>query len=362
MSTSPESPERGLRAWLQERYPLAQFIEWSKHKTVPVGPGAFWYYFGGITLFLFLIQVGTGILLMFYYKGSADTAFESVRFISAKVPFGWLIRSVHAWSANLMILSAFIHMFSVFFMRAYRRPRELTWLSGIALLGILFGFGFSGYLLPWNMLSFFATKVGTDMVGVVPGIGKPIMYVLRGGEDVTGSTLPRFFALHVALFPALLSSLILGHLFFIQLQGIHEPERWKARPDLRKSMPFFPHFFMRELMLWLLTLIALAYLAVFLPVELGVKADAFAPAPAGIKPEWYFLSVYQFLKYMPATVGPIEGEQLGLLAVGIAAVFWCLVPWIDRGQKKGRTIAVTLGGIAMIAFIVSMTIVGFTSQ
>ena len=228
MSTSPENPDRALLAWLKDRYPIANFVEWAKHKTVPIGPGAFWYYFGGITLFLFFMQVGTGILLMFYYKGSADTAFESVRFISAKVPFGWLIRSVHAWSANLMILSAFIHMFSVFFMRAYRKPRELTWVSGIALLGILMGFGFSGYLLPWNELAFFATKVGTDIVGVIPYIGDPIMYVLRGGEEVTGSTLPRFFALHVALFPALLTGLIVAHLFFIQMQGSMSPRHGRS--------------------------------------------------------------------------------------------------------------------------------------
>ncbi|MBW1763107.1 MAG: cytochrome b N-terminal domain-containing protein, partial [Deltaproteobacteria bacterium] len=254
MSTSPENPEHGLLAWAKDRYPVDKMVEWAKHKTVPVGPGSFWYYFGGITLFLFLIQVGTGILLMFYYKGSSDTAFESVRFISSKVPFGWLIRSVHAWSANLMILSAFVHMFSVFFMRAYRKPRELTWVSGIALLGILFGFGFSGYLLPWNELAFFATKVGTNIIGVIPYVGEHIMYVLRGGEEVTGSTLPRFFALHVALFPALLSILIGGHLFFIQTQGMHEPEGWKAHPEQRKTMPFFPHFFMRELLLWLIVL------------------------------------------------------------------------------------------------------------
>ena len=352
---SPRNPKRSVFGWAKDRYPIAQFQEWAKHKTVPVGRGAFWYYFGGITLFLFLIQVGTGIMLMFYYKGSADTAFESVRFISAKVPFGWLIRSVHAWSANLMILSACIHMFSVFFMRAYRKPRELTWLSGIVLLVILFGFGFSGYLLPWNELAFFATKVGTDIIGVVPYIGKPIMYVLRGSEDVTGSTLPRFFALHVALFPALLTLFVAGHLFFIQLQGIHEPQAWETQPDRRKTMPFFPHFFMRELLFWLITLNVVAALAVFFPAELGVEADPFAPAPAGIKPEWYFLATFEFLKYMPAHVGPIEGEKLGLLMISFGGLLWCLVPWIDTGRSRRVTTIVMIAGIAALLFLSIMT-------
>ncbi|MFZ1865871.1 MAG: cytochrome bc complex cytochrome b subunit [Polyangiales bacterium] len=361
MSTSPDNRDRALLSWLKDRYPIAQFAEWAKHKTVPIGRGAFWYYFGGITLFLFLIQVGTGIMLMFYYKGSDDTAFESVRFISAQVPFGWLIRSVHAWSANLMILSAFIHMFSVFFMRAYRKPRELTWISGMILLVILFGFGFSGYLLPWNELAFFATKVGTDIIGVVPYIGKPIMYVLRGGEDVTGSTLPRFFALHVALFPALLTTFIAVHLFFIQLQGIHEPPVWKTQPEQRKTMPFFPHFFMRELLLWLITLNILAVLAVFFPAELGVKADPFASAPAGIKPEWYFLATFEFLKYMPAHVGPIEGERFGLLLISIGGVLFALVPWIDRGRSRTLTRIIMVAGVIAIAFLSFMTYRGWAA-
>ena len=119
-----------------------------------------------------------------------------------QVRFGWLIRSIHSWSANLMILTAFAHMFSVFFLKSYRKPRELTWLSGIALLAIVLGFGFSGYLLPWNTLSFFATKVGTDIPGQIPGVGKWVLTFLRGGEDVTAATLTRFFGFHVALLPA----------------------------------------------------------------------------------------------------------------------------------------------------------------
>src|SRR6185295_13290897 len=142
-----------------------------------------WYYFGGITLFLFVIQVVTGILLLLYYRPTTSEAFESVQFIMTRVKFGWLIRSVHSWSANLMILSAFVHMFSVVFLHAYRRPREMTWFSGIGLLALAMAFGFSGYLLPWNTISYFATKVGTDMAASVPLIGPHMARFLRGGED-----------------------------------------------------------------------------------------------------------------------------------------------------------------------------------
>src|SRR6266511_5087180 len=160
--------------WFEERLGLASAREILAHKTVPVHSATMWYYFGGITLFLFVIQVLTGMLLLLYYRPSLSEAYESLQFIMTRVKFGWLVRSIHSWSANLMILAAFIHMFSVVFLHAYRRPRELTWLSGIALLGLALAFGFSGYLLPWNKVSYFATKVGTDMAESVPVIGRSI--------------------------------------------------------------------------------------------------------------------------------------------------------------------------------------------
>jgi quinol-cytochrome oxidoreductase complex cytochrome b subunit len=158
-----------LRAWLRE-------------KTVPIHRHTVWYYFGGMTLFLFSIQVVTGILLLLYYKPTAESAFERVQFIMAEVRTGWLIRSLHSWSANLMILILFVHMASVYLTRAYKKPRELTWLSGVALLVLSLGFGFSGYLQPWNKLSFFATQVGTQIVANVPVVGSFMLRFLRGGD------------------------------------------------------------------------------------------------------------------------------------------------------------------------------------
>src|SRR5947199_6132204 len=137
-------------AWLDDRIGGAMLRTWLREKTVPVHRHTVWYYFGGMTLFLFAVQVLTGILLLLYYRPTAESAFESVQFIMAEVQFGWLIRSLHSWSANLMILALFIHMTSVYLTRAYRKPREITWISGVALLVLALGFGFSGYLLPWN--------------------------------------------------------------------------------------------------------------------------------------------------------------------------------------------------------------------
>ncbi len=163
-----------IEQWLDSRYEISKVITFIKHKKVPVHKFSLFYYLGGLTLFLFIVQVITGILLLMYYKPGEDSAFESVHFIITEVNFGWLIRNIHSWSANLMVFFAFAHMFSVFFTRAYKKPRELTWVSGMILLGLAMFFGFSGYLLPWNELAFFATKVGTDIASVVPFIGDSI--------------------------------------------------------------------------------------------------------------------------------------------------------------------------------------------
>jgi cytochrome b6 len=332
-----------------------------RKKEVPVHRHTVWYYMGGVTLFLFVVQVFTGILLVLYYRPGQDSAFESVRFITTKVHFGWLIRSVHSWSANLMVFALFVHMFSTFFTKAFRKPRELTWVSGFILLLLTLGFGFTGYLLPWNELAYFATKVGTDIVGAVPFVGEPIKILLRGGEDVTGATLSRFYAIHIAIIPALFSMVIGLHLLFVQRQGMHEPDSVNALPPERKKMiPFFPNFILRDSFLWLIVLNVLLYLAVFFPWELGEKADLFASAPAGIKPEWYFMFMFQTLKLVPAHVLFMEGEVLGIVAFGLIGIAWMLVPfWEKKLRPVHRDPAIGVVGFVAIVFILVMTVWGY---
>lgn len=347
-----------LLDWFQQRYPVEAVVEYSKKKDVPLVHGTIWYYFGGVTLFLFIIQVLTGILLLFYYRTGSNQAYESVKFLMTQIHFGWLIRSIHSWSANLMVFSAFIHMFSVFFSRAYRKPRELTWITGMILFLLALAFGFSGYLLPWNKLAFFATKVGTDIVGTLPFIGHFMLTLLRGGQDVTGATLSRFFGFHIALFPGIFTVILAIHLLFIQVQGMSRPEG--VAEENMKTMPFFPNFIMRDLLLWLVVLNVLAILAVYFPWELGTKADLFASAPAGIRPEWYFMFMFQTLKFIPAHVFGIEGEFLGIMGFGLAGLLWILVPFFDRSSEKGRKSKIlTYIGIVIVLFILMMTIIGY---
>jgi cytochrome b6 len=352
-------------AWLDERLDLSDLRRYATEKGVPVHAQKVWYYLGGMTLFLFAIQVGTGILLLLYYRPSAEEAYESVQFIVTQVEFGWLIRNLHAWSANLLIALAVAHMFSVFFLKAYRKPRELTWLSGVLLLFLMLAFGFSGYLLPWNELSFFATKVGTVIAGSVPVVGPFLLRLLRGGDEVTGATLSRFYGLHVAILPAVTTLVVTVHLLLVQRQGMSVPmhiER-RLRPSERvREMPFFPNYVLRDVLLWYVLLAVLAALAAFSPWELGKKADPFAPVPAGIRPEWYFLAMFQALKLLPGHVLGVEGEELGIIAFGIAAVCLLAVPFLDRRASRGEpSVGFTVVALLALAYLVGFTVFGYVA-
>jgi cytochrome b6 len=347
-----------IRNWLDTRVGLSTAIELAEHKEVPQHRHSIWYYFGGMTLFLFTVQVATGILLLLYYRPSAENAFESVQFIITEVQFGWLIRSIHSWSANLLIAALFVHMFSVYFLSAYRKPREVTWVTGVILLFLSIGFGFSGYLLPWNELAFFATKVGTEIAGVVPVMGHFTLRFLRGGDDVTGATLTRFFGFHVAVLPAI-TTVVLGiHLLMVQMHGMSTPPKYDGTEV--KKMKFVPNFLLRDLIGWILVIGLLAALAAIFPWELGHKADAFAPAPAGIKPEWYFLFMFQTLKYLPAKILVIDGEVLGILTFSLGGLLLFFVPFINRTPGHGtRKRIFQIAGIVVVLFMVVMTIVGY---
>jgi cytochrome b6 len=372
MSTPEQTSDKDLmrRAyqWVDERFRINALVEYMESKKVPQHSHSAFYYLGGMTLFLFLMQVGTGILLLMYYRPGADSAYESVRFIISEVEFGWLIRSLHSWSANLMVLFAFLHMFTVFFTRAYRRPRELTWYTGIGILALTMTFGFSGYLLPWNELAFFATRVGTGMAGAVPVIGDYLLVIMRGGEEVTGATIGRFFGLHVAILPAAFTILLTLHLIFVQRQGMSEPVAWaNKKPEAKRYIKFFPDFALRDALVWLILLNLLGLLAVIFPDGIGVvhwplgaKADPFGAPPAVIRPEWYFMFAFQALKMIPAHVLFIEGELFGMGLFGLGGLLWVLVPYMDRGNAEARQPRWIVGfGVLVILFMVVMTIIGY---
>jgi cytochrome b6 len=219
-------------------------------------------------------------------------------------------------------------------------------------------FGFSGYLLPWNKLAFFATKVGTDIAGVVPLIGPFMRRFLRGGDEVTGATLTRFFGFHVAILPAIATILVSVHLYLVQKHGMSTPV--SINPEKTPKMKFIPDFLLRDLVGWLAALTVLAVLAAIFPWELGEKADAFSPAPAGIKPEWYFVYMFQTLKYIPSKIMAMDGEILGIMGFGLLGLVMILTPFIARSEPRaGKLSFLPIVGTLVLLYIIVLSALAY---
>ena len=321
----PKALQAAVVEWFRERIDLGPVVAFAAKKTVPAHRHAWIYTLGGAALFLLGLQVASGALLMLYYQPGEASSYESISKIMTQVPSGAMVRSVHVWGANFFVAVVVLHFAVKLFVRAYRRPRELTWLSGMVLLFFTLGLGFSGYLLPWNELSYFATLVGTQIPGTIPVAGDWIVHFLRGGAYVTDDTLTRFFAAHVMLLPLGLAPFLAIHLGLIQAQGMSLPlgmSKDKTKPE----RPFLSEFLLIDGCIWLVLFGLIATLATLIPAEIGIKADPLGQTPAGIKPEWYFLFMFQTLKHVPPT--------LGVLLFGLVAAFLTVVPFLDRKAMR----------------------------
>ncbi|MHB8501277.1 MAG: cytochrome b N-terminal domain-containing protein [Candidatus Acidiferrales bacterium] len=213
--------------WLDERYPFTKSVDEALYQRVPNFANAFYYCFGGMVFILIVLLILTGILLALYYvpdaTGNPAPAYTSVNFIQNNVYLGWLIRGVHFWSAQLVIIMVLLHMARVYWTGSYRAPRELNWMVGVILLLIILAFGLTGYLLPWDTKAYFATVVTIKVAGSAPLLGAFIKDVLQGGPTVGPPTLQRFFTIHVFLLPALITLLMYVHFRLIRQHGIAEP-------------------------------------------------------------------------------------------------------------------------------------------
>ncbi len=331
---------------------LREPVEALKAKSVPRHRSAFWYYLGGLALFFFCVQIVTGVLLLMYYRPTPEAAHQSVEMIVREVPFGSMIRSVHSWAANALIATVFLHMFSVFFMKTYRSPRAILWVTGIVLLLLMLGFGFTGYLLPWDSTAYFATRIGTEIPRTIPILGDTIASWLRGSKEVTGATLTRLFGLHVAILPLIALGFASVHIAITALLGSGTPRTAEIKGETR----FLPDYLFGESILWLIGLAVLLAVAVLFPWNLGPAYDLTKPSepPAGVHPEWYFMFLYQSLKYVP--------EWSAVLIYTIVLLFWTAVPWLDRNARRGKRSPVfTWIGILAIAGIATLTTLAYFS-
>ncbi len=360
MSSSSKSEVRGVKtSWLAERIPSTEVLEFLRRKQVPLHRHTVWYLLGGLTGFFFLVQVVTGVLLTFYYSPNPSEAHESVRTIVNTVPHGWLIRSIHSWSANFMIATLFLHMFSVFLLKAYRKPREVVWITGVILMLLVLGFAFTGYLLPWDTRAYFATLIGTEVPRAIPVLGSFAVGILKGGEDIGAATLMRMYTIHTTILP-LTAILIIGcHVFLTLFHGSSVPPGLKGEPG---HIRFFPAFLYRDLMTWTAALVVLWWVATLVPWGLGEKADPLASAPLGIHPEWYFLPLYQTLRLVPSSILGINGELIVNLGVMFGMGVWFAVPFLDRAasqERSGR--AMTVLGLLLMGYLALTIVLALTT-
>lgn len=337
-------------------------------KEVPVHRMSWAYYLGGLAIFLFAIQLATGLMLLFYYEPTVSDAHASVDFITEHVSGGALIRNLHTWAASAFILVLLVHLLTTFAMKAFVKPREITWLSGIVLLLIAFGFGFTGYLLPWHQIAVNATKVGLqsieEMGRYLPGAlsewPTQIRELIQGEAAVGQATLSRFYALHVVVLPLATFALLGLHLLAVQLHGMSpgvdeaEGSAGETSADTETER-FFPFFVLKDFWLWGVAFLALFVLALCLPFEsffpypLFEAYDSMGSTPDGIKPEWYFYFVYYPLELLPFWVVVLgSGAALAVLAAA---------PWIFKGTSR-RTLRVL--AVVATVYLVVVTLFGQT--
>lgn len=333
----------GLGKWLAEVFPVDQeaLIKLTA-EPIPNHLKRWWWALGGTPLYLFFVQVITGIMLIFYYVPEPAEAYDSVYYITNSATFGWLIRSIHRWSSNLMIAALLLHMLRVFFTGTYRSPRELNWMFGVVLFLLAILFGFTGYSLVYEQMSYWAMKVGTGIAGATPFIGGWIADFMRGGSEIGQNTLTRFYLFHVILLPILMMMAVSLHLYLIRAHGVSELKFKGEEKSEKKTFPLYPDHVFTELIMVTIIMIVLVTLSLLFPAQLGDRANPNV-TPLHIKPEWYFYPVFRWLKITNLTVG-----VLGPIIFILMLFFW---PFIDKFFEKrapGKEIAFWIGIAGML--------------
>jgi cytochrome b6 len=308
--------------WIEERVPVdPEVLRKPLREALPVHMKTWIWWLGGTPAMLFCVLVVTGILLTFYYVPYPAQAYASVTNITFKVRMGWFVRGIHQAAAQLMVVTVLLHMLRVFFTRAYRKPRELNWVIGVAMFMTVLTFAFTGYSLVYDQLSYWATTVGTNMIAVLPVIGKPLLYMMCGGPNVTPNTLSRFYDFHIGVLPTIFTLLIVAHIVLVRLHSVAPLEN----DPRRETYPFFPDHMLREAIVGLLILIGLVNYVMFFPPTIGALATP-GITPGHIRPEWYFFPTYRWLKLTSLSVG------IGGSIIYVTGLF--LWPFIDTALER----------------------------
>ena len=341
--------EPGFWGWVNRRTGLDDLLRGALDE--PIRGGArFAYIFGSGLLFIFLSQVISGVFLALYYVPSADHAHTTVAYITKSVTAGSFLRSLHSYGASAMVIVLLLHLSQTYLYGAYKRRRELLWLSGCVLFVLVLAMAFTGYLLPWDQRAYFATAVGTNAASEIPLIGDGLKRLMRGGTDMGTLTISRFFVAHVFLIPACIFALVASHILLFRKAGAAGPV---TEDPNEKTELFYPRQVLMDLSLTALLIIGLGLLAFFVPVPLGPAANP-ADAQYVPRPEWYYLAIFQWLKYWHGAASVVG--VLVIPTVLVAAVI--ALPFLDRSiERRPWKRPVAMGAYAFVLFaLVGLTL------
>jgi ubiquinol-cytochrome c reductase cytochrome b subunit len=341
---------RALGEWLDTRTGYRAGRSHLLDEAVPSGVG-WWFVTGSVLLLLLVVQLLTGVVLAMYYVPAPAFAYDSVRFIMDRAALGDVLRGLHVFGASFIVVAAVVHLLRVVMFGSYKKKRETTWLTGVVLLLLIFAFALTGYLLPWDQKAYWATTVTINIVGATPLVGETIASLLRGGADLGALTLLRWYAVHVFVLPAVLVAFVLAHLFLVRRHGISGPVSHVRGP----SRPFYPYHAVKDTIAMAAVFVALFIVAARIPAGLEGMADPTDPSYVP-RPEWYFLWLFQLLKYFPGPLEPVATMVIpGLILGGLL-----LLPFLDRKRDRHPLKRpLVLGSFGLLGvFIGSLTFLG----
>jgi ubiquinol-cytochrome c reductase cytochrome b subunit len=318
----------------------------------PLPPGVGWWFVtGSILLFLLGVQLITGVVLTMYYVPSPEHAYDSVRYITDRLPFGAMVRALHFFGASFIVIAAVIHMLRVVLFGSYKKPREVTWMTGVVLLLVILGFALTGYLLPWDQKAYWATTVTINIARSAPVFGEQVAAVMRGGADLGSLTLLRWYTAHVFLLPAALIGFVVAHVYLMRRHGISGPITGRAG----SPKPFYPYQALKDTIAMAVVFALLMTFALTVKVPLDAIADP-SDATYVPRPEWYFLSLFQLLKYFP---GPLEPVATVVIP-GLVVAALLLLPFLDRRPDRHplKRPLVAAGFVVLGTGIVTLTYLG----
>ncbi|MFY9532224.1 MAG: cytochrome b N-terminal domain-containing protein [Candidatus Acidiferrales bacterium] len=353
--SDPPPSQEGVGGWLNKRTGLDALLRTALYEPIP-GGARFAYIFGSGLLFIFISQVITGVFLALYYVPSADHAHTTVAYITKAITAGSFLRSLHAYGSSAMVIVLLLHLSQTYIYGAYKGRRELLWFSGCLLFALVLGMAFTGYLLPWDQRAYFATAVGTNAVSELPWVGESLKRMMRGGTEMGTLTISRFFVAHVFLIPAGIFALVASHIFLFRKAGAAGPFTENPYHPEQKPEPFYPRQVLMDLSLTALLIIGLGLLSFFVPVQLGPPANP-ADAQYVPRPEWYYLPIFQWLKYWHGAASVI-----GILVIpAVLVVAIIALPFLDRGiERRPWKRPVAVGAYAFVFSV--LVALGLRSQ